>query len=162
MPHRLRDGCRVAGFVLADLEEEKVVDGADCFHGCAGYFDISALVGFVKLISNFLGEAFHFGHTGRSLIVHEHRNIKFALGEGVRDVREVFADLFAGDRVFFVVRSDGNEAAIGFEQEVMVGRRLGEAHALFAARRHGFVVGMMGFGVFMWAFARLPWPRMKR
>ena len=114
------------------------------------WIDTAAIGSLHGGVGNFTGEALHVGNSWRNGVVDEQGNVEIAGREGVRDMREMFADVVDRVAVFGIVGSDLNDAAVRFEEEAMHGSRLGESHAFFAALVHFGVIVHCKRGVVRW------------
>jgi hypothetical protein len=95
--------------------------------------DTAACRRFFNRVVNGVLQALHFGFAWRDGVVHKHRNIKVTLLEGSRDVVQVHLNAEQRVGVGGIVGVNLDDAAVRFQQKVMRGGDLREAHAHLAA-----------------------------
>ena len=120
--------------MIRDLEAEEFVDGSDDLRVAAGDLHVCARGHFLERERQCRDLTLHRVNAGNGLgVVDQARQGEITLGEEVRDVLQVFADLFDRRRILRVLCRHLDAATIFRQDEVVRRRLLIEAHELCAA-----------------------------
>src|ERR1041385_4617986 len=101
----------------------------DCFRVSGANQHTPTILDGLVLIANLTFQLCHFRHTGRSLVMHEHRDIELTGLEGAAYVLQMHADFFETVFVPGRLRGDLNGATVFTQHKMMRGLLLVKARS---------------------------------